>query len=243
MKAAADPTRRAVLKLLAQHGPMRVTDLARHFDISLNAVSKHIKSLEGAGLVSRRTEWREHLIELKTEPLHLIDDWFKDLRSIWALRLETLETLLEETDDMTDIAEDLKLEISHMIPAPRERVFDAWLNPDMLARFMTPAPDVTVPEATVDAREGGRFKVLMRVGDKDMPHEGTYRTIDRPNRLAFTWESPMSPIDGSTVTLDLEEVDGGTQLNLTHVRFMNEEARSNHNKGWTRILQCLADAV
>ena len=96
-KAAADPTRRAILTLLAQHGPMRVTDLARRFDMSLNSVSKHIKTLEGAGLVSRRTEWREHLIELETGRMALIDTWFKDLRSIWEMRLEKLDTLMTET--------------------------------------------------------------------------------------------------------------------------------------------------
>lgn len=94
LKAASDPTRRALLTLLAQHGPMRVTDLARHFDMSLNSVSKHIKTLENAGLASRRTEWREHLIELKADRLALIDQWFKDLRSIWAMRLETLDDLM-----------------------------------------------------------------------------------------------------------------------------------------------------
>ena len=99
LKAAADPTRRALLTLLAQHGPMRVTDLARHFDMSLNSVSKHIKTLESADLVSRRTEWREHMIELKSNRLALIDTWFSDLRSIWSLRLEKLETLITKEDE------------------------------------------------------------------------------------------------------------------------------------------------
>ncbi len=98
LKAASDPTRRAVLTLLAQHGPMRVTDLARHFEMSLNSVSKHIKTLESAGLVSRKTEWREHLIELHPDRLARVDEWFKDLRSIWALRLEKLETLMTKDD-------------------------------------------------------------------------------------------------------------------------------------------------
>ncbi|QMU56952.1 MAG: metalloregulator ArsR/SmtB family transcription factor [Boseongicola sp.] len=94
LKAAADPTRRSILTLLAQHGPMRVTDLAQRYDMSLNSVSKHIKTLENASLVSRRTEWREHLIELKPERLALVDQWFTDLRSIWDMRLEALETLM-----------------------------------------------------------------------------------------------------------------------------------------------------
>ena len=96
LKAASDPTRRAILTLLAQHGAMRVTDLSRHFEMSLNSVSKHIKTLESAGLVSRKTEWREHMIELDPERLALIDAWFRDLRSIWSMRLEKLEMMMKK---------------------------------------------------------------------------------------------------------------------------------------------------
>lgn len=99
LKAAADPTRRAILTLLAQHGDQRVTDLARHFDLSLNAVSKHIKVLEAAGLVTRRTEWREHRLTLRPDALGEIDRWFRDVRSIWEIRLEALEAaLLDDID-------------------------------------------------------------------------------------------------------------------------------------------------
>lgn len=96
LKAASDPTRRAILTLLAQNGPTRVTEIAARFDMSLNAVSKHIKVLEAAGLVSRKTLWREHLIEVQMAPLSHIDHWFKALRSIWEIRLEALATLLTE---------------------------------------------------------------------------------------------------------------------------------------------------
>lgn len=99
LKAAADPTRRAILTMLAQEGPTNVTGIAGRFDLSLNGVSKHIKALEAAGLVTRRTEWREHLIELRLEPLSMIDHWFAELRSIWALRLDALDAALKEEDD------------------------------------------------------------------------------------------------------------------------------------------------
>lgn len=100
LKAASDPTRRAILTILVQHGTTRVTDLADHFDISLNAISKHIKVLEGAGLVSRKTSWREHLIEANLDPIGQIDQWFSQLRSIWDMRLEELDkALTEQTDD------------------------------------------------------------------------------------------------------------------------------------------------
>lgn len=102
LKAASDPTRRAILSVLAQQGPMRVTDIHRQFDMSLNSVSKHIKVLERAGLVIRRTEWREHMIEVQMAPLSAIDDWFAGLRSIWDLRLEALETLITQGDTNDD---------------------------------------------------------------------------------------------------------------------------------------------
>jgi len=99
MKAASDPTRRRILTLLAQEGPLRVTDIHRRFELSLNAISKHIKMLERARLVRRRTEWREHLIDLEMAPLAEVDRWFATLRSIWDLRLEALDTLITETPD------------------------------------------------------------------------------------------------------------------------------------------------
>lgn len=94
LKAASDPTRRAILTLLAQEGATRVTDLATHYDMSLNSVSKHIKVLERTGLVSRKTIGRVHLIEVNIEPLKEIDRWFTRLRSIWDMRLEALDNLV-----------------------------------------------------------------------------------------------------------------------------------------------------
>jgi DNA-binding transcriptional ArsR family regulator len=99
LKAASEPTRRAILTHLAQEGPARVTEIAARFDISLNAVSKHIMVLERAGLVSRTTHWREHLIEVRLEPLGEIDRWFSVLRSIWKQRLEALDALIEKEND------------------------------------------------------------------------------------------------------------------------------------------------
>ncbi len=97
LKAVSDPRRRDLLTLLVQQGPTRVTDLAGHFDISLNAVSKHIKILEAAGLVRRRMEWREHIIEPNMEPVAEIDRWFQDLRSVWEKRFEALNDVLSRS--------------------------------------------------------------------------------------------------------------------------------------------------
>lgn len=102
LKATGDTTRRKILTLLVQEGAMRVTALAAHFDMSLNSVSKHIKVLEEAGLVTRRTVGREHFIAAELEPLRLTESWFKQLKSIWELRLSALEDALVSKDDDND---------------------------------------------------------------------------------------------------------------------------------------------
>ena len=144
---------------------------------------------------------------------------------------------------MTETATELRVSCDRFIAASPEKLFDAWLDPEILARFIRPGEDMSVPKATTDPKVGGRFLIVMRVGDQDLPHAGTYQTIDRPNRLAFTWESPMSPVDDSTVTIDFEAAEGGTNVRLNHVRFPSEESRDNHEKGWARILATLAQTT
>jgi DNA-binding transcriptional ArsR family regulator len=96
LKAVSDSTRRSLLTLLCQQGKSRVTDLARVYDLSLNAVSKHIKVLEKAGLVRRETVGRTHWIAADLTQTAVIEDWLKLLKSIWALRLESLNNLMKQ---------------------------------------------------------------------------------------------------------------------------------------------------
>ena len=137
---------------------------------------------------------------------------------------------------------DLTLTVERSIKAAQKDVFNAWLDPEMLKKFMTPGPNMTVPKAATEAREGGRFDIVMRAGDDDLPHGGVYKTIDPHSRIVFTWESPFS-VDGSTVTLDFVPEGDGTLVRLTQVRFVDEQSRDNHQGGWTGILAALAEAV
>jgi uncharacterized protein YndB with AHSA1/START domain len=138
---------------------------------------------------------------------------------------------------------DLSLTVTKTIPAPVEAVFNAWLDARMLAKFMAPGPDMTVPKAETDGREGGRFSIVMAAGDTEIPHAGTYLEVKPHRRIVFTWESPYS-VDGSTVTLAFKPVDGGaTEVELTHVKFATEESRDNHKGGWTAILEKLAETI
>ncbi len=97
--AIADPTRRAILGILAE-GESNVGSLAEKFPISLNGVSKHVKVLERAGLVERTIQGREHRLRLNAEPLQEASMWLEHYRTFWNDRLASLENyLLEKEND------------------------------------------------------------------------------------------------------------------------------------------------
>jgi DNA-binding transcriptional ArsR family regulator len=102
LKAVSDTTRRSLLTQLCQQGATRVTDLADHYDMSLNAISKHIKVLEKAELVTRRTMGRTHWIEPRIERVRFAENWFKELKSIWELRLEKLDEIIQNGGTQND---------------------------------------------------------------------------------------------------------------------------------------------
>ena len=93
--ALADPTRRAILARLAS-GETSVTDLAKPFDISLPAVSKHLKVLEGAGLIarSRDAQWRP--CRLEAGRLREVADWVEHYRRFWEESLDRLDAYLKD---------------------------------------------------------------------------------------------------------------------------------------------------
>jgi len=95
--ALADETRRAILARLSA-GEARVTEVAAPFDISLNSVSKHIRILERAGLVTRRRAGRDHYLSLDPRPMAEASDWLHSRQRFWAGRVQKLQALLDEQD-------------------------------------------------------------------------------------------------------------------------------------------------
>jgi DNA-binding transcriptional ArsR family regulator len=91
--AVSDPTRRAILARLAD-SDARVTDVASGFPISLNSTSKHIRVLEGAGLVRRSVRGREHILTLNAAPLAEAAGWMEHYRGFWSDQLASLDALV-----------------------------------------------------------------------------------------------------------------------------------------------------
>jgi len=130
--------------------------------------------------------------------------------------------------------------------APRQRVFDAWTNPEIAARFMGPG-DVKAEIVELNARPGGSYRIVMHMQDgTTMPVFGTYREVRAPERLSMTWsweeDDPADQYE-SILTLDFNEVNGKTELVLTHDQLRTVESRDNHESGWTKIVDALATVL
>ena len=95
LAALADPTRRAIVARLTA-GDAKVGEVAEPFEMSLNAVSKHLKVLEGAGLVRREVRGREHWLSFDGEPLTAASDWIDHYRVFWEGRLDALAAFLRD---------------------------------------------------------------------------------------------------------------------------------------------------
>ncbi len=137
----------------------------------------------------------------------------------------------------------LELKVSKTIPAPAKDIFEAWLDPKALARFMKPGPSMADADVEVDASVGGSFRIVMKAGDKQFAHEGTYQRIDKYRELVFTWISDFT-MPGSTVTLTFREISPReTEVHLHHIGFPSPDLRDNHKQGWAEILDMSAALV
>ncbi len=88
--ALGHPVRRQILLRLTQ-GSTKVTDIAEPFDLSLNAISKHLKVLERAGLIQREVLGREHYCRIRPEPLEEVSNWLVYYQAFWTSRLDAME--------------------------------------------------------------------------------------------------------------------------------------------------------
>jgi uncharacterized protein YndB with AHSA1/START domain len=138
------------------------------------------------------------------------------------------------------------LRLSHFFAAPRERVFAAWTDPRVLERWWTAAETWEQPQAEVDLRPGGRYRLSMldRGSGAVETVAGEYKEVRRPERLAYTWTWEGDPelMRGSEATLvvvEFLERENGTEVVLTHRGFADNRIRDLHAGGWAACLASL----
>ena len=138
-----------------------------------------------------------------------------------------------------------QLQQSRFIRAPREKVFDAFIDEAMLRQWHCPR-GLSVPHSHSDARTGGAWQLQMLARDGSrFAVGGVYQELRRPERLVYTWawQGENSPMDGvqTLVEVDFLERDGGTELRLRHSGFPAAAASDAHAAGWRSTLNRLVD--
>lgn len=133
------------------------------------------------------------------------------------------------------------LTLARHFRAPRAKVFLAWTDADMMKEWWGPKTH-TCPHAETDARPGGKWRACMRSPDgEEFWVQGTYREVDPPNRLVFTWAWVTDGVPGheTLVEIDFVEQDGGTEIRFVHSGFETAESRDAHNEGWTSTFEAM----
>jgi len=138
----------------------------------------------------------------------------------------------------TQTATKPSLTIKRHLNAPPAKVYAAWTDPQMIARWFGPAGVESV-EAKTDLRIGGRYHIIMHVPGDRHDVMGVYREVVPNQKLIFTWAWKSTPARESLVTLTFKPDGAGTLLTLLHEQFFDADARDRHQQGWAGAIDKL----
>ena len=145
------------------------------------------------------------------------------------------------------VASPSSLVISRTYPASVERVFKAWTDANQLGQWFAPTDDYTT-KASVDLQVGHEYRIaITHKGGNVHTILGTYRLIEPPRKLVYTWRWEGGPASDTLVTVDFNPDGDATKVTITHEKFTSTEDRDMHNEGWngclTRLQRTLTTAV
>ena len=138
----------------------------------------------------------------------------------------------------------IQVRVTRRFDATPDRVFDAWLNPEVIGAWMF-GPAVREEEVvriTNDPRIGGSFSLVVRRQGEEINHVGEYLEIQRPSRLVFTWG--IDEAGESRVVIDIIAQDAGCELTLTHELPADWSDYADRTKAaWSKMLELLANQL
>jgi uncharacterized protein YndB with AHSA1/START domain len=145
---------------------------------------------------------------------------------------------------MTESTQVLSVAVQRRFAAPRERVFGAWTEARAIKEWFGRNDGTDISDVDADVRVGGRFRIQYVAPQGEAAIVGTYREVVPVERLAFTfaWDPPVWDVmkgDDMLVTVDFVDVDGETDVLLTHERLEGPDVSAFHEEGWTLSLDGL----
>ncbi len=234
--ALANSTRRGIVTQLAKKD-FTVKELAEQYDMSLQAVSKHIQVLARAGLVVQTKSGRIKKCRMNLEPLKFVSYLIGEYRQFWDSNPDSLRRYFDKKVVEEEITSEKQVVAKKLIRAGRERVFDAFSDPTIMREWFFPAVSWTA-DVTNEFRVAGQYSIKMRDPNGMIySHSGEYKEIKRPERLIFTWNSKL--VRDTLVTIFFREVGDHTEIILTHYLLPSDDLRDKHSQGWTGCLNNL----
>lgn len=135
-------------------------------------------------------------------------------------------------------------QVSRVFHYPAERVFAAWLDPQLARQFLFATPGGEMVRAEVDPRVGGSFVFTNRRDGEDVEHVGEYLEMDPPRRLVFQYGITGFNAPPDVVSVEFAHHPNGCELTLKHTMGAEyAEYQERTEKGWTMILESLANTV
>jgi uncharacterized protein YndB with AHSA1/START domain/DNA-binding transcriptional ArsR family regulator len=252
--ALSHPTRRGILARLTR-GEASVSDLAAPYRISLPGLTKHLRVLERAKLITRHKKGRVHRCRLAAQPMKDAAEWIERYRQFWEQRFDALARFLEESEKRGEAMvasqqePENRVQVRRIFSAPRDKVFEAWTKPEKLEKWMCrDNPQSSTRYWDFDIREGGGFHLENRMPDGTIYKQWIgYRVLKPPEKLALDWSwerfNPQGKRDEgpheSLVTVEFRELWNSTEVVLTHELLPTEELREGVRKGWNGCFDML----
>ncbi len=145
---------------------------------------------------------------------------------------------------MTTIAQNI-FKIRRVINKPVKNVFHAWTDEKTIAKWFAPSSDYTVTLDGLNARLGGRFRIIMKEKNgAEHPVTGVYEEFEDNQLLGFTWSwEDDDSFDHNRVTVWFKNVDGSTEITLEHGFFPDKRQVEKHEDSWNKILDRLQKVV
>jgi uncharacterized protein YndB with AHSA1/START domain/DNA-binding transcriptional ArsR family regulator len=241
-RALSDPSRRQLLDRLFERDGQTLTELSESLPrMTRFGVSKHLRLLEEAGLVTTRKAGREKLHYLNSVPIRLIHDrWIGKYRRTRAAALAELKLDLEEEQMQTADSRPAQVYTVY-IRAPQARVWDAITNPEFTHRYFfgsRPASGWSPGDRLLWTENGSGRELV----------DGKIIECDPPRRLVHTWivkyDDSLTGEGPSRVTWELEETEGVTRLTAIHDEFpAQSRVYDNVAGGWPLVLSGLKTLV
>lgn len=216
--ALSDPTRRDILLRLT-HKEHTVGELAETYSMSQPAVSKHLKVLEAAGLVTKERRGRQRVVKVAPEVLRDITKHMLYYEMLLNNRLDSLDAFLKKKSvelppvikRSSDKKAEQKLVMSHVFDVEREEVWRAYTDAKQITQWWAPKGAALVA-CESDVRVGGQWRFVLYGGDgQQYTLSGIFREVEKPRRLVYTdgFGEATTPRPESLITVTFDELPGG----------------------------------